>query len=95
MDDDRATDADLAKLIELVSEATSAFIRGDMRRYLALITHTDDYTLMAPTGGETIQRFEISEERLAEGIARQDRAVRWRRAFCRRALEDLRAPSGI
>jgi hypothetical protein len=66
MDDDRVTDADLAKLIELVSDATSAFIRGDMRRYLALITHTDDYTLIAPTGGETIQGFEISEERLTQ-----------------------------
>jgi ketosteroid isomerase-like protein len=64
--DNRVTDADLAELIDLVAEATSAFIRGDMRRYLALIKHADDYTLMSPTGGESIHGFDSSEERLTE-----------------------------
>jgi ketosteroid isomerase-like protein len=66
MADDRVTDGDLAELIDLVAEAASAFIRGDMRCYLALIKHTDDYTLMAPTGGETTHGFELSGERLTE-----------------------------
>jgi len=66
MAEDRVTDADVDELVELVAEATSAFIRGDMPRYLALIKHTDDYTLMAPTGGETTHGFEISDERLTE-----------------------------
>ena len=66
MADDRVTDDDLAELIELASEATSAFIGGDMQRYFALIEHTDDYTLMSPTGGEVTQGSDDSEERIAE-----------------------------
>ena len=62
----RCREADLAELIELAAEATSAFIRGDMRRYFALMKHTDDYTLMAPTGGEATHGFEVSEERITE-----------------------------
>jgi ketosteroid isomerase-like protein len=63
---DRVTDADLAELIELVTEATSAFIGGDIRRYVALVKHAEDFTLMAPTGGETIHGFENSEANLTE-----------------------------
>lgn len=66
MTDHRVADADLAALVSLASEATSAFIRGDMRRYVALIQHADDYTLMPPTGGEVSHGFEASDERLAE-----------------------------
>ena len=66
MAEDRVTDADLDELVERVAEATTAFIRGDMRRYLALIEHSDDYPLMAPTGGETRHGFEMSDERLTE-----------------------------
>jgi ketosteroid isomerase-like protein len=66
MADNHVADADLAELIELATDATSAFIGGDMRRFFALIKHTDDYTLMSPTGGETILGFEDSEERITE-----------------------------
>ncbi len=66
MADNHVADSDLAELVELATEATSAFIGGDMRRYFALIKHTDDYTLMSPTGGETILGFEDSEERVTE-----------------------------
>jgi ketosteroid isomerase-like protein len=66
MADNRVTEADLAELIEIASEATVAFIRGDMRRYFALIKHSDDYTLMSPTGGDTTRGFEVTEERIAE-----------------------------
>jgi ketosteroid isomerase-like protein len=59
-------EADLEELVERVAEATSAFMRGDMRRYVALIKHTDDYTLMSPTGGDTTHGFESSDERLNE-----------------------------
>jgi ketosteroid isomerase-like protein len=64
MTDERVTDADLAGLIASVTEATAAFIRGDMRRYVALIKHADDYTLMSPTGGDTIRGFEETDENL-------------------------------
>ena len=65
MTDNDVTDDDLAALIELASEATSAFIGGDMHRYFALIEHADDYTLMSPTGGE-VASSDISERRINE-----------------------------
>jgi hypothetical protein len=58
------TGEELAELIRRTAEATSAFILGDMRRYLALITHADDYTLMAPFGGKPTHGFDASSERL-------------------------------
>ena len=65
MTDNDVTDDDLVALIELASEATSAFIGGDMHRYFALIEHADDYTLMSPTGGE-VAGSDISERRINE-----------------------------
>jgi len=41
----------------------------DMRRNLTLIRHADDYTLMAPFGGEPTRGFDASSERL-EAIER-------------------------
>ena len=58
------TDEELSELIELMSEAASAFIRGDMRTYAALMRHADDYTLMPPTGGEPRFGFDDSDEAL-------------------------------
>ena len=60
------TDEDLTDLIRRTAEASSALMRGDMSRYLTLITHADDYTLMAPFGGAPTRGFDISSERLAE-----------------------------
>jgi ketosteroid isomerase-like protein len=45
--------------------ANAAFMRGDMTGYLALISHTDDYTLMAPFGGAPTHGFDASSERLS------------------------------
>ena len=58
------TDEERAELIRRTAEAASAFIRGDMRSYLALIRHGDDYTLMSPFGGEPTRGFDASNERL-------------------------------
>src|SRR5438034_1317373 len=52
------TDGDITELIGSTAEAASAYIRGDIRRYLALIKHGDDYTLMPPYGGETARGFD-------------------------------------
>jgi ketosteroid isomerase-like protein len=54
----------LAELIRLMSEAASAFIGGDMRTYARLMRHADDYTLMAPTGGELRRGFDESDRAL-------------------------------
>jgi ketosteroid isomerase-like protein len=66
MGNEGRADTGLDELVAVVAEATTAYIQGDMRRYFTLIPHTDDYTLMAPTGGEARPGFEPTEERLAE-----------------------------
>jgi len=60
------TDDDIDELVRLNQDAASAIIRGDMKRYLELIHHADDYTLMPPSGGETRRGFDRSEENVAE-----------------------------
>ena len=65
----KVTEEQLAELFRRTAEAASAFIRGDMRRYLTLIQHADDYTLMAPFGGEPTHGFDASSERI-EAIER-------------------------
>jgi ketosteroid isomerase-like protein len=54
------TDEDLGKLVARVREATGALMQGDVRRYLALVNHASDYTLMPPTGGPTRHGFDSS-----------------------------------
>lgn len=61
--------ADLAELIELMDEAAAAYIRGDIRHYLSLFDHPQDYTLMAPYGGET-ERFHAPTEEQIEQTSR-------------------------
>ena len=60
------TDAEVDELIEIMAEAASAFIGGDMPRYFALMNHTDDFTLMPPTGGDVSRDSENSPEQIAE-----------------------------
>src|SRR5829696_9664580 len=43
--------------------AASALIRGDVRTYLTLVPHADEYTLMDPFGGEPTRGFDASSER--------------------------------
>jgi ketosteroid isomerase-like protein len=65
----KVTDQELADLVGLMGEAASAFIGGDMRRYLELIRHADDYTLMAPFGGKPRRGFDASDQAV-EALAR-------------------------
>jgi ketosteroid isomerase-like protein len=58
--------ADLAELIERMDEAAAAYIRGDLRHYLSLFDHPEDYTLMPPYGGETQRGYSPSEEQIEE-----------------------------
>jgi ketosteroid isomerase-like protein len=51
MANESITDEELAELIRRTEEATSAFMQGDMSRYLALTPHARGFTLMAPFGG--------------------------------------------
>jgi hypothetical protein len=58
------TEEELAELIRRTAEAASALIRGDIRTYLRLIKHAEDYTLMDPFGGEPTRGFDASSESL-------------------------------
>lgn len=60
----RISEQDVAGLIERMAEAASAFIQGDMRRYAHLMRHADDFTLLAPSGGEPRRGFDESDEAL-------------------------------
>ena len=65
MSDTGVSDEELTELIDGMKIAADAFIRGDMQEYLRFVKHADDYTLMAPTGGETRRGFDDSPEVLA------------------------------
>ena len=58
------TDEELASLIRRTAEGTAAYICGDTRRSLALIPLADDFTLMAPDGGEPVRGVDASDEAL-------------------------------
>jgi ketosteroid isomerase-like protein len=64
MADGNVTDEEVAELIRRTAEAASALIGGDIRRYIMLIKHADDYTLMAPSGGEPRRGFDASDKAL-------------------------------
>jgi ketosteroid isomerase-like protein len=59
------TDADVTDLVHVVEDAAVAYIRGDMETYLRLISHSEDYTLMPPFGGDTVRGFDTSPEAVA------------------------------
>jgi len=59
------TDKEIAGLVQRSAEANAALMRGDIGGYLTLITHAEDYTLMAPFGGAPTRGFDTSSERLA------------------------------
>jgi ketosteroid isomerase-like protein len=60
----RITDEELAALVQRTEEATSAFMRGDMHRYLALTPHARGFVLMNPFGGEPARYDDRSESLL-------------------------------
>src|SRR3712207_6078351 len=63
MADGSITDEELAELVRRTEEATSAFMRGDMSRYLDLTPHARGFTLMNPFGGAPT-RYENRRESL-------------------------------
>jgi ketosteroid isomerase-like protein len=65
MAEEQVTQGDVDELVELMREAASAYIGGDIRRYFALMQHADDFTLMDPFGGDTTRESGASEERIA------------------------------
>jgi ketosteroid isomerase-like protein len=68
MEQQSVTTADVDDLVLLMSDAASAYIGGQIRRYFDLIRHAEDFTLMSPFGGDATRDSgaSISEARLAE-----------------------------
>lgn len=62
--------AEVNELIEVMREAASAYIGGNIRHYLELMRHADDFTLMSPSGGETVRADSISN--IDEQIAAEE-----------------------
>src|SRR6266545_6081878 len=56
------TEVDVADLVQRCRDAAVALIRGDMRSYLGLFVHADDYTLMPPFGGAPRHGFDATDE---------------------------------
>lgn len=57
---------ELAALVERTRVSEIAFVQGEMEKYLSLVSHSDDYTLMSPFGGEPRRGFDTSSAHLAE-----------------------------
>jgi ketosteroid isomerase-like protein len=57
----KITDGDVTELVRSTADAASAYIPGDIQRYLTLVKHGDNYTLMAPYGGEPRRGFDVGE----------------------------------
>jgi ketosteroid isomerase-like protein len=65
MAEEQVTQSDVHELVELMREAASAYIGGDIRLYFELMEHADDFTLMDPFGGDTSRECGASKERIA------------------------------
>lgn len=57
-----ATDFALVELVRRSEDANAALLRGDIDAYRSLITLTEDFTLMAPFGGNPSRGSDITEE---------------------------------
>jgi ketosteroid isomerase-like protein len=60
------TDEELAELVQRTADSAAAIIRGDMTTYAELVPHADDFTLMAPFGGDLRRGFDDSPQALEE-----------------------------
>ncbi len=63
-DEAAITSTDLAELVDRMDEAARAYIRGDLRHYLSLFDHPEDYTLMPPYGGDTQRGYAPTDEQI-------------------------------
>jgi len=62
MADGSITDEELTQLIRRTEEAASAYIRGDMDRYLELTSYVRGFTLMTPLGGPPARYEDRTEQ---------------------------------
>jgi ketosteroid isomerase-like protein len=55
---------EVSELIQRSADSNSALMRGDINRYLELITLTEDFTLMSPFGGAPTRGSQLTSERM-------------------------------
>jgi ketosteroid isomerase-like protein len=55
-------DEALAELTRIAQLSAEAYLDGDLDTYAGLVRHADDFSLMAPFGGETRHGFVLSDE---------------------------------
>jgi ketosteroid isomerase-like protein len=56
------SDAAIAELTRIAQVSAQAYLDGDLDTYAELVRHADDFSLMAPFGGETRHGFVLSDE---------------------------------
>jgi hypothetical protein len=87
---------ELADLVKTSEARASAFMRGDMDRWIGMTRIADDFTLMQPFGGRASRGFDKSPERLAViehqhgevgGLPDQDWSLRVTLVFRRQGAE--------
>jgi ketosteroid isomerase-like protein len=60
---DSDTGKAVAELIRRSAESNTVLMRGDIDRYRALVTYSDDFTLMSPFGGAPTHGRDLTGER--------------------------------
>jgi ketosteroid isomerase-like protein len=64
MEQNYPLDQDIAELTRRAAEGNDAFMNGDMQRWLSLIPHSPDFSILTPYGGWTSGGFDASPERI-------------------------------
>jgi ketosteroid isomerase-like protein len=57
------TEKIVAELVQKSALANTVLMQGDTQHYRELVTHSDDYTLMSPFGGEPSHGHNFTDER--------------------------------
>src|ERR671913_2431629 len=58
----RISEQDIAALVESWTRAAQLYMDGDLRGYAAIARHAEDYTLLAPNGGDARSSFDGSDD---------------------------------
>jgi ketosteroid isomerase-like protein len=59
------TDKEVAALVQRSADSNAALMRGDIATYSALVSLTDDFTLMSPFGGTPSRGTDYTPDRMA------------------------------
>ena len=60
--DNTITDHELTEFLRRTEEAANGYLQGDVDRYLELLHHANDFTLLRPNGGPATRYQERGAE---------------------------------